>query len=484
MSTARSRRLAAGANATMTSALVLVALVFVYLLADAYRVRVDLSVDQSSVLAPETLQKLTTLDKGPSVTLTGFSSQQGRPDAALKDRQLREFLQELDERSTAIEADWVEFDRDRLTAERLGVTEYGTVVLQRGDQRVDISDRELFRRVGAGADKRLEFLGEASVGRAFSQVLADRKRVVYALVGHGEPDVESRDPTGLSELARLLAQDDIALKSLDLVRDSAPGAPPRIPDDATALALLGARTSLPAAEEDVVLGAVARGLPLLVTTDVGLQAPGVLGRLGVAVLDGFVLDPMLVFPFPDRPVPRYRAHPITSDLSAQSLVTVMSRVAPLQPSVPAREGVRVTTLLETGRDGWIERGGELVNGNARYEPELDGAGPVAMALAVDIDTASGLVTQGTGRVLVVGDTDLLTNGLLAEGPGNPTFVANAVRWLTGDEAAFSLVGRPQGARRLALTQEDLDRLRWVSLGVGPVLAALLGLGVWALRRGR
>jgi hypothetical protein len=484
MSTARSRRVAAGANATMTSVLVVVALGFVYLLADAYRVRVDLSVDQSSVLAPETLQKLATLDKGPPVTLTAFSSQQGRPDAALKDRQLRDFLQALDERSTAIDAAWVEFDRDRLTAERLGVAEYGTVVLQRGDQRVDISDRELFRRVGTGADKRLEFLGEASVGRAFAQVLADRKRIVYALVGHGEPDVEGRDPGGLAEFARLLGQDDIALKTLDLVRDGAPGAPPRIPDDASALAILGARTALPAAEEDVILGAMSRGLPLLVTADVGWPAPGVLARLGVGILDGFVLDPMLVFPFPDRPVPRYRPHPITTDLSAQSLVTVMSRVAPVQPAVPAREGVRVTTLLETGRDGWIERGGALVNGTARYEPDLDGAGPVAMAVAIEIDPSSGLVTQGTGRVLVVGDTDLLTNSLLAEGPGNPTFVANAVRWLIGDEAALSLVGRPQGARRLALTQEDLDRLRWISLGVGPVLAALLGLGAWALRRGR
>ncbi len=484
MSTARSRRVAAGANATLTSVLVVVALVFVYLIADRFRVRVDVSIDQASVLAPETRQKLALLEKGPPVTLTGFSSQQGRPDAALKDRQLRDFLQELDERSTAVTTTWVEFDRDRLTAERLGVTEYGTVVLQRGEQRVDISDRELFRRAGSGPDKRLEFLGEAAVGRAIAQVLADKKRVVYALVGHGEPDVESREPSGLSEFARLLAQDDIALKALDLVRDHAPGAPPRVPDDAAALAILGPRTALPAAEEDVVLGALGRGLPLLVTTDVGLQAPGVLARLGVSVLDGFVLDPMLVFPFPDRPVPRYRAHPITTDLSAQSLVTVLSRVAPLQPAVPAREGVRVTTLLETGRDGWIERGGALVNGNATYDPAIDAAGPVAMALAVDLDAASGLVGQGTGRVLVVGDTDLLTNNLLAEGPGNPTFVANAVRWLVGDEAAFSLVGRPQGARRLALTLEDLDRLRWVSLGVGPLLAGVLGAAMWLARRGR
>jgi hypothetical protein len=303
-------------------------------------------------------------------------------------------------------------------------------------------------------------------------------------VGHGEPDVQSRDPAGLSELARLLAQDDIALKSLDLVRDHAPGAPPSIPDDASALAILGARTALPAAEEDVVLGALGRGLPILVATDVGLPAPGILGRLGVSVLDGFALDPMLVFPFPDRPVPKYRAHPVTTDLSQQALVTVMSRVAPLQPAVPAREGVRATTLLETSRDGWIERGGELVNGNARYEPDLDGPGPVAMALALEVDPASGLVRSGTGRVLVLGDTDLLANNLLAEGPGNPTFVANGVRWLVGDEAALSLVGRPSGARRLALTQEDLDSLRWVALGVGPILAALVGALVWASRRGR
>ena len=82
-------------------------------------------------------------------------------------------------------ARFVDFDRERLSAEALGVTEYGTVVVQRGEQRVDLADRELFRRVGKGADQRLEFLGEAAINRAFSQLMSDTRRVVYALVGHG-----------------------------------------------------------------------------------------------------------------------------------------------------------------------------------------------------------------------------------------------------------------------------------------------------------
>ncbi len=475
------KRLAVGANAGLVTALVLVGAVLTYLIAERFRVRVDVSADQASVLLPDTAQKLRLLDEaGTPVTLTAFSSQEGRPETALKDRLLRDFLEQVDRASVAVDARFVDFDKDRLTAESLGVTEYGTLVVQRGAQRVDLGDRELFRRVGKGDDRRVEFLAEGALQRAVAQLLEDRQRVVYALAGHGEVDVTDAGPSGATELARLLEREHYRLETLDLLRATSP----RLPDDASALLVLRPRAAITPPEEDVLLGALARGVPLLVAVEPESPVPAVLGRLGVRVADGYVLDPLLVFPYPDRPVPRYRPHPITKDVSEQSMVTVLSRVAPLQPAVPAREGVRVTTLLETSRDGWIERGGEVVNGKARLDEGIDEKGAAAMALTAELDAASGLVRDGTARVVVLGDADVLTNGMLAEGPGNATFTVNAVRWLVGDEVRAAAVGRPAGTRRLALTQEDLDRVRSWSLGFGPVVALLLAGVAWLSRRGR
>jgi hypothetical protein len=478
------RRLAVGSNATLVTFIVVAAVVLSYLIVDRFRVRIDLSADQGSVLAADTRNKLKLLDsEALPVTITAFSAQRGKKESYFKDRQLQDLLEELDYNSALVETRFIDFDRERLTAEKLGVTDYGAVIVQRGDRRVDLKDRDLFRRTGKGDDRKIEFLGEAALNRAFSQLMSDTRRVVYALVGHGELDPEGRDPDGLSDLAAALEQENYDLKKLDLVRDRVDAAP-RVPDDAAAVVIARPRVAIPALEEDLLLAYLSTGGALLFAVEPGGYVPSLLSRLGVVIPEGIVLDKLLVFPYPDRPVPRYKSHPITKDLSEEMLVTVVSRAAPVQASVPPREGVRASTLLETSRDGWIERGGVVSGGAAKFEPELDGAGPAAMAIALEVGPESGLVKRGRGRVVVLGDADALGNGLLSEGPGNASFAINTFRWLLGDEGRISVVGRPTSVRRLALSQDDLGKVRWLVLSLGPLLAVLLGAGVWASRRGR
>lgn len=424
-----------------------------------------------------------------AVRITAFSAQEGKKEAYFKNRQLQDLITELDYASPTVEARFVDFDRERLTAEELGVTEYGTVVIQRGEgagaQRVDLRDRELFRSVGKGADRTIEFMGESAINRAFSQLMADTSRAVYALVGHGEMDPESPDLDGLSELRKALMQENYQLKRLDLVRDSRErGGVPRVPEDAAAVIVARPRVPIPAIEQDLLLAYMAGGGPLLVAVEPSGVVPEVLGRLGVAIPEGRVLDKLLVFPFPDRPVPRYRPHPITQTLSDALLVTVVAGVAPVQASVPPREGVRSAALLETSRDGWIERGGPADGASAVYQPGIDAAGPAAMAVALEVGKDSGLVRQRVARVLVLGDSDMLGNGLLPEGPGNLSFAVNALRWLVGDDGRLSVSGRPAQSRKLALTAEDRERIGWVAVGIGPMVAVLLGAAVWSSRRGR
>lgn len=476
------RRLAYGSNASLVTVLVLATVIVLYAALDPYRIRVDLSADQGSVLMEDTRNKLRLLEAdGEPVVITAFSAQEGKKEAYFKNRALQDLIEEIDYASPIIEGHFVDFDRERLSAEKLGVTEYGTVVVQRGDARVDLKDRDLFRRVGKGADRGLEFLGEATINQAFSQLMTDNKRTIYALVGHGELDPEVREPGGLSDLVKAAEQEHYVLKRLDLVRSEEA---PRIPEDAAAVIVARPRVPLTVVEEDLLLGWVAAGGPLLLAVEPGGIVPGLLGRLGVVVSEGLVLDKLLVFPYKDRPVPRYKNHIITQALADELLVTVVAGVAPLQAAVPPLEGVRSAVLLETSRDGWIERGGALQNGEAVYEPEIDTKGPATMALALEVSRESGLVKRGLSRVLVLGDADVIANGLLTEGPGNITFAVNSLRWLVGDDGRLSVVGRPQAVRRLTLSSDDLAALRWVVIGLGPVLAVMLGAAVWATRRGR
>jgi len=482
------RRLSHGSNASVVTLLVVALVVILYGVADRHRVRVDISSDQTNTLLDDTLKKLSLLDaEGQEVRVTAFTAQQGKKDSYFKNRALKDLLRELDYHSAVVETSLVDFDRERLTAESLGVSDYGHLVIARGDDRVDLKDRDLFRRTGRGAERKLEFMGEAAFARAASQLLDKRKKRIYALRGHGELDPDEREPGGLSELARMLDQENYELETLDLFRDREADEAPVIPPDASAVLLARPATQLTAPEEDALVAYVARGGALMIWLDPRTPVPSILERMGVQVRGGVVADNLLIFPFNDRPVLRYRSHSITSDLADRGLVAVLAHIAPLSVDDPSPNWARYRSVLETSRSGWIERGGPLDGGRAVYQPDIDGEGPAVAAYAVELQPdEEGLVKPGKriSRVLVLGDSEWATNSLLQEGPGNATLAVNAFRWLLWDDARLSVIGQPTRVRRLALTERDQSAIRWMVLVLMPLITVVAGAGVWAGRRGR
>jgi hypothetical protein len=482
------RRLTYGSNATLVTIMGVFILALLYVLASETRVRWDLTNEGRNTLTADMLAKLALLDDdGEDVQITAFSAQRGEEDSAFKNRAMKDLLLGVDANSSVVKWRFVDFDKERLTAERLGVTQYSHVVVQRGTDRVDIRARDLFRKSGRGEDRRISFLGEISLARSFSQLHTPRRQVVYVLQGHGEADPEERGPSGLADLADALDVERYDVETLDLISTQRDSEVPSVPDDAAMVLVAGGAGGWTDHETDALVTYLSRGGGLLLALDPGAPVPSLLARMGVGVPSGVVLDTQVVFPFWDRPIPRIQTHEMTQGLRAGKLTPVLSHVAPLMVSEPLPEGIRATSILRTSRSGWIERGGELRNGAPSYEPELDELGPVDMAVAVQIRPGAGWVRVGKpfARVLVVGDSEFLENGLFSSGPGNGTFALDAVHWLSGADARVASVGaRRQKVRRLAITQEQLGSLRWISMGILPCLIGLLGFAVRMSRRGR
>jgi ABC-type uncharacterized transport system involved in gliding motility auxiliary subunit len=88
----------------------------------------------------------------------------------------------------------------------------------------------------------------------------------------------------------------------------------------------------------------------------------------------------------------------------------------------------------------------------------------------------------------MGDADFFTNAIVGEAPGNAVLGVNLIHWLAGDDRRLGVtvgtVGRATKVRRLALTEEDLSVLRWISIGLMPLVIFLLGIATWLSRRGR
>lgn len=473
------RRLATGLNAVIVGLLVVAVTATLVVLAERVRTRWDVSQDGASTLSPETIAALSRLDgSGEWLRITAFSAQRKDAESWERDRFVRDLLRELDLRSASVQTRFADFDRDRLLAESLGISRYGTVVVESKDDRVDVIDRELFRHQGKGKERRLEFVGEAPVTAAVEQVLSRHVVRLYSLKGHGEHELFDRGLGEWKALASLIDGQGFSFKTVDLLRDAEDGAAPAVPDDAAAVILLGPKAPLAASEDVALREYLARGGSIGFFLDPGANVPTLLADLGVVVPEGIVLDREVIFPFADRPLLRYRSHPITAPLAADEASTVVARAAPL--ALSSLDGVTASPLLVTGRTGWIERGDLRA---PTYDPAEDGEGPVDVAVALQIQRPHPLVRHApSARVLVVGDSDLASDEVLAEGPGNPTFVGNSLRWLARADERMGRVGRPTRVRRVALTPEQLVVVQVASIGAPAGLALLLGLALlWARR---
>ena len=483
------RRLATGTNALLVAALVLGALAVVVELAERHPWRIDVSADALATLDPDTRAALARIEeRDATVRITAFGAQGKDEEAWVRDRTIRDFLQALEHASDRVETTFVDFDRDRITAERLGVDRYGTVVVEAEGDRVDLIDRELFRargpiRSAPGSQpsrnaREVTFLGEAAIAGAIRQVLSDRGRTVYLLSGHGEAEIFDRGLGELEALAARLDDQGWTARTVDLQRDG--GGAPAVPPDASAVLLLGPRAPLAPAEAEALRGYVGAGGSVGLFLDPGVPAPAWLDDLGVAVPAGVVLDEVSQFPDVDRPLLQYGRHPITEVLAADRVPTVVSVAAPLR--VEPRDGVSAATLLQTSRRGWVERGAERP---PRYTPGEDGEGPATVASALTLVRPHPWMEAGVeGRVLVVGDVDLVRDELLEDAPGNATFVTNALRWLVRTDERMARVGRPTAIRRRELDEARLEVVRWLLIGGMPLVAVLGGLLVLLVRRGR
>jgi hypothetical protein len=482
------RRLTYGSNASVVTVVGLAVMALLYVAAMEIRVRWDFTEEGRNTLSPDMRAKLALLDAdGETVQITAFSAQRGHEDASVKDAALGDLLQEFGTQSTTVDWRLVDFDRERLTAERLGVTEYSHVVVQRGEARVDIRARDLFRRMGRGEDRRVAFMGETAFARAFSQLHTPKRRVVYVLEGHGERDSEDRGPSGMSDFADALDIERYEVEQLNLLTAGSDGSVPVVPEDAAVLLVAGASVALASHETDALISFASRGGGLMFAVEPDRAVPDLLVRLGVGVPGGVAMDEKVMFPFWDRPIPVIRKHGITEGLMASKLSPVLAHVAPLSLNQPLPTGVKASSVLVTSRRGWIERGGELVAGAPRFDEGIDGKGPVDMAVALELRPGSDWVRAGKppARVLVIGDSDFLGNHLFIDGPGNSTLALDAVHWLAGADLRVASVGaRRQKTRRLAISKNQLETLRWVSLGVLPVLVGLFGFAVRFGRRGR
>jgi len=438
-----------GSNALLMSLAFIGILILINFLAGRHHLRADWTAEKQYSLSPQTVEILKELDE--PVHITGFFT-----PADSRRGELEDLLQEYTYKSDKITYEFVDPDANPALARQKGITSYGILVFEQGDRR-----QETYA------------LDEQDITSAILKVSRDTQKGVYFVTGHQERDPEKFTQDGYSIIKQLLERDNYIVETINLATITT-----TLPSTATVLVVAGPQYPLAPEEEARLSDFLNDGGRLLVMSDPAKPVPitDTLEAWGVRYRDDLVIDPSSSF-FGDVGSPlvtRFRYHEITKDLGG--LTTFFPVARSLEQVSPTPEGVSAMPLVETSRDSWGET--DLNNRQVRYDPDADVKGPLTLAMAVRS-------TKGEGRMVVFGDSDFASNGVVQSvqgAVGNADLFLNAVNWLAEEESLLAIGPKQPEQRMMVLTQPSMRLILYSTAGLLPLVVLLIGGIVWWSRR--
>lgn len=262
---------------------------------------------------------------------------------------------------------------------------------------------------------------------------------------------------------------------------------PRIPDDASAVALIDPVYDLTPAELDVLKEYWARPRSsLLVTSGAGEMPPrlraflrehGVtVNRDRVVTKKGSQVTTNVLGVFT-------HGLDLTRELGGKSTllegVTRSLEVRESNNDDLTSRGIAPYSVLETGPDFWGETGFE--KGSPTFDPLEDTQGPLSLAAAVIRGTAnSDSHGNEISRMIVIANSDFLDPNHFSD--INRDFLATSIDWLVGREAISGFGPRTFGTYKLPLLDPQVSFINRVNLIFLPAFALLAGVLIWSSRR--
>jgi hypothetical protein len=374
---------------------------------------------------------------------------------------------------------------DRLLVPQLAkdakIFDDGVIVLERGTQRESIS-------LGTNLDNarpKLKTL-DADIQKSLLKVLRD-KRTAYFVVGHGElndtqPNVQNEGRTGKG-MREILEEQNYTVHDLS----AATGLGVDVPDDATLVVVLGPQQALLPEEVQTLKRYADRGGRLFLCldpepkVDLGPLAEIVGLTVSSSVLANDRVHMRRRFNDSDRTIlatNRYSSHAAVSTLSrVSSRPVLLVGAGALEKKPGADPALKIDFAVRALPDTFNDD-----NGNFKLDgpAEKRSTFPVAAAVSKSV----GVLPEGLKkrsdemRAFVIGDADTVSDAALSN-DGNVLLVADAVRWLTGEESFAGAVSTPEDVRIEHTKQKDMVWFYGTIFGA-PTL--VLGAGLLYTRR--
>lgn len=476
------RRLSLGLNTGAALALAAALVVMINYLAHRHYVRTDISRSRFYSLSDKTLGLLGSVTSRVDV-IVFFQADHPSLEDVLN------LLKEYEHANALIRVERVDPHRDigrtEAIARQFDIAQVNLIIFTSGGRTKVVGSDELtevdYSTVLYGdAPRPSTFRGEQVFSSAIHSLTQERQPVVYFLRGHGERDIHDRDPyTGYSQIAQHARRDNLEVRDLLLAEAR------QIPADADALIIPGPTKQLASQEMELLRSWLNNNGRMLVLLDTGPTAGlrPLIEEWNIRLQDDVVVDPTRTLTGLDIFVNDYGIHPITRNLRDITSVFYLPRSVepastPNEAPLPA-DRPRATVLARSSPDSWAES--DLEQKPLRFDSTRDRRGPISIAVAAERGAAPDLdMNLRPARLVVIGDTDFLSNGALSG--GNSDFFLSALNWLLERDALMAIAPKPFEDIRLVISRDQIARVFWTVVVILPGLIGVLGAGIWWQRR--
>ncbi len=447
--------------------------------------RWDLTASRSFTISQETKKVLGELKEPLKVVV--FLA----PNDPLYER-VKDLLDGYAAASSRVQVETIDPDRQRARMEALAqqykVSMANVVVFALGgnskyvekDQMVDYD----FSSAGLGGQPAIKsFKAEAAFTNAIFSLEHPQTPVIYFTTGHGERD-RGGQGQGITLLKERLEKEGAK------VLEWASLGKTEVPADASMLVIAGPKSPFLPQEAQVIDQYLQKGGKALFLLDpiivsgkpptfgsTGLGAT--LQEWGITLGRDIAVDPAASVPYLGAQTFFARAvgrEPVVKDLVQNKLPVLLSLAESLTLGTPHNKAYHCEALLQSSPQSWGMRDLANIDKGVEKKP-TDARGPLTMAAAV-----SSPNTADPCRLVVVGDSDLASDGLLQTGAGNLLFCLNSIHWLLSQASRLAIPPKTEVETHLSLTASQSNFLFILFVVILPGLVVAAGVFAYLRRR--
>lgn len=447
-----------GSNALVMSLAFIGILVVVNYLVYNNSYRWDLTEEKSNTLAQETIDTITSLPR--EVKALAFFT--GRTNSSTAKTLLDQYKFSSNGK---FEYEFIDPEKDPLSANNYNITMDGTVVMVMGDRQEPVT-----------------YVTEEQVTAALVRLMNEDSPKIYFLTGHGEKSIEDSGDESYSQVQSTLLSKNYQTETLNLLTSN------EVPEDARVIVIAGPTKPVSQSEVELLDAYLDGGGALVVmeepspVTDFGDEidplAEYLEGVWGITLGNDIIVDNSSQNAFLAI-ADSYGNHSITEKL--QSMVTFYWTARTVQISGEV-DGVTSQELIKTSSRSWAETDLEaLINqdqdAQIAADPEVDLIGPVSLAVVAEN-------TSKEQRLVVFGDSDFANNQFYSQ-YGNGDLFINTIDWAAYQETLINLTPKESVNRiMLSPTKYTLGFILLGSVFILPGSVIVIGIIVWFQRRRR